>query len=31
MVRLQEAARRIAGGDVRTHLEMRSSIREVRD
>jgi len=31
MVRLQEAARRIAGGEVRTHLEMRSSIREVRD
>ena len=31
MVRLQEAARRIAGGDVRTHLEMQSSIREVRD
>ena len=31
MVRLQEAARRIAGGDVRTHLEMHSSIREVRD
>ena len=31
MVRLQEAARRIAGGEVRTHLEIRSSIREVRD
>jgi signal transduction histidine kinase len=31
MVRLQEAARRSAGGDVGTHLEMRSSIREVRE
>lgn len=31
MVRLQEAARRIASGEVGTHLEMQSSIREVRD
>lgn len=31
MVRLQEGAKRIAGGEVRTHLETRSSIREVRD
>jgi signal transduction histidine kinase len=31
MVRLQAAARRVAGGDVRTQLEMQSSIREVRD
>ena len=31
MVRLQEAAKRIAGGEVRTHLESRSSIREVRE
>jgi signal transduction histidine kinase len=31
MVRLQAAARRVAGGDVRAQLEMHSSIREVRD
>ena len=31
MVRLQEAAKRVAGGDVRVHLEMRSSIREVQE
>jgi signal transduction histidine kinase len=31
MTRLQVAAKRIAGGDVRTQLEMHSSIREVRD
>jgi len=31
MVRLQEAAKRVAGGDVHAHLEMNSSIREVQD
>lgn len=31
MVRLQEAAKRIAGGDVHTELLMHSSIREVRE
>jgi signal transduction histidine kinase len=31
MVRLQEAAKRVAGGDVHTRLQMRSSIREVQD
>jgi signal transduction histidine kinase len=31
MVRLQEAAKRVAGGDVHAHLEMNSSIREVKD
>ena len=31
MLRLQAAAKRIAGGDVGTQLEMPSSIREVRD
>lgn len=31
MVRLQEVAKRIAGGDVHTELVMRSSIREVRE
>jgi signal transduction histidine kinase len=31
MVRLQEAAKRVAGGDVHAHLEMKSSIREVQD
>ena len=31
IVRLQLAAKRVAGGDVRAQLEMHSSIREVRD
>jgi signal transduction histidine kinase len=31
MVRLQEAAKRIAGGDTHTSLNMSSSIREVRE
>jgi signal transduction histidine kinase len=31
MVRLQEAAKRVAGGDVHTRLQMSSSIREVRE
>lgn len=31
MVRLQEAAKRVAGGDVRVQLQMSSSIREVRE
>jgi signal transduction histidine kinase len=31
MIRLQEAAKRVAGGDVHTHLNMRSSIREVQE
>jgi signal transduction histidine kinase len=31
MVRLQEAAERIAGGDVHAELRMRSSIREVQE
>ena len=31
MVRLQEAAKRIAGGDVHVRLQMRSSIREVQE
>jgi signal transduction histidine kinase len=31
MVRLQEAAKRIAGGDFRTQLSMSSSIREVQE
>jgi signal transduction histidine kinase len=31
MVRLQEAAKRIAGGDVNTELQMHSSIREVQE
>ncbi|MDB6091080.1 MAG: histidine kinase [Gammaproteobacteria bacterium] len=31
MVRLQEAAKRVAGGDVHTELQMHSSIREVRE
>jgi len=31
ILRLQAAAKRVAGGDVRTQLEMPSSIREVRD
>jgi signal transduction histidine kinase len=31
MVRLQEAAKRVVGGDVHAHLEMNSSIREVQD
>jgi signal transduction histidine kinase len=31
MVRLQEAAKRIAGGDVHTELRMQSPIREVRE
>ncbi len=31
MVRLQVAAKRVAGGDLRTQLGMPSSIREVRD
>ncbi len=31
MVRLQEAAERIAGGDVHARLQMSSSIREVQD
>jgi signal transduction histidine kinase len=31
MVRLQEAAKRVAAGDVHAHLEMNSSIREVQD
>jgi signal transduction histidine kinase len=31
MVRLQEAAKRVAGGDVHAHLDMKSSIREVQD
>jgi signal transduction histidine kinase len=31
MVRLQEAAKRVAGGDVHTQLQMSSSIREVQD
>ena len=31
MVRIQEAAERVAGGDVHAHLEMKSSIREVQD
>ena len=31
MIRLQEAAKRVAGGDVHTHLDMSSSIREVQE
>ncbi|MGH8134259.1 MAG: ATP-binding protein [Steroidobacteraceae bacterium] len=31
MVRLQEAAKRVAGGDVHARLQMRSSIREVQE
>ena len=31
MVRLGEAAKRVAGGDVHTRLQMRSSIREVQE
>src|SRR5262249_40176843 len=31
MVRLQEAAKRVAGGDVHAELQMRSSIREVQE
>ena len=31
MVRLQEAAKRVAGGDVHVRLQMSSSIREVQD
>jgi signal transduction histidine kinase len=31
MIRLQEAAKRVAGGDVHTHLNMSSSIREVQE
>ncbi len=31
MVRLQEAAKRVAGGDVHTQLQTHSSIREVQD
>jgi signal transduction histidine kinase len=31
MVRLQEAAKRVAGGDVRVQLQTRSSIREVQE
>jgi signal transduction histidine kinase len=31
MVRLQEAAKRVAGGDVHAHLDMKSSIREVQE
>jgi signal transduction histidine kinase len=31
MVRLQEAAKRVAGGDVHAHLTISSSIREVQD
>ncbi len=31
MVRLQEAAKRVAGGDVRVQLQMSSSIREVQE
>ena len=31
MIRLQEAAKRVAGGDVHTQLNMRSSIREVQE
>ena len=31
MVRLQEAAKRVAGGDVHTRLQMSSSIREVQE
>jgi len=31
MVRLQEAAKRVAGGDVHAPLQMQSSIREIRE
>jgi len=31
MVRLQEAAKRVAGGDVHVHLQMSSSIREIQE
>ncbi len=31
MVRLQEAAKRVAGGDVRARIQMHSSIREVQE
>jgi len=31
MVRLQDAAKRVAGGDFHTQLQMHSSIREVRE
>jgi signal transduction histidine kinase len=31
MIRLQEAAKRVAGGDVHTHLDMSSTIREVQE
>jgi signal transduction histidine kinase len=31
MVRLQDAAKRVAGGDFHAHLQMDSSIREVRE